>query len=375
MNIARRPLMFGAAAAMLGGAARAQTATPVTVPIRLTDDRVLVEAMFGGGRAFLLALDTGGQMGLINNGIAETLNLNRIGSRRLNLAWGRTDYPIFQAKNVMLGGRLRLETLELGGVDRDLGDGAIGSLPAWVLTLADGELDFDAGVWRAHGAGLPALPGATRFEKGIAQKGATADRKFLFADAALNGRSFRFGLDTGMPSVMRIYRKTAEAAGLWNAPRWSPAAPQGKTRMVRVDRLELAGATVEGAVIQMRDDPDWDIFDAGIIGLPILRLFNIATSNRDGALFLKRNRQVRQPARYNRAGLWVDRAGSGMVAGVVGAGSPAEKAGIKAGDRLSGMRFEELIGQTSGPVGTVLPLTVGQGAAARQVSLVLEDYL
>ncbi|WP_156456050.1 hypothetical protein, partial [Sphingomonas sp. CCH9-E2] len=154
MNIARRPLLIGAAAAaMLGGMKRASAQGMVTVPIRLTDDRVLVEATFGGGRAFLLALDTGGQMGLINNGIAETLNLNRVGNRRLNLAWGQTDYPIFQAKNVMLGGRLRLETLELGGVDRDLGDGAIGSLPAWVLTLADGEVDFDAGVWRAHGAG------------------------------------------------------------------------------------------------------------------------------------------------------------------------------------------------------------------------------
>jgi predicted aspartyl protease len=376
MNIARRPLLIGAAAAaMLGGTKRANAAPVVTVPIRLTDDRVLIEATFGGGRAFLLALDTGGQMGLINTGIAETLNLTKVGARRLKLSFGHTDYPIFQAKNVMLGERLRLETLEMGGIDRDLGDGAIGSLPAWVLTLADGEVDFDAGVWRAHGAGLPALSGATRFDKGIVQKGATADKKFLFADAALNGRSFRFGLDTGMPSVMRIYRKTAEAAGLWNAPRWSPAAPQGKTRMVRVDRLELAGATVEGAVIQMRDAVDWEEFDTGIIGLPILRLFNIATSNRDGALFLTRNRQAPQLARYNRAGLWVDRAGSGMVAGVVGAGSPAEKAGIKAGDRLSGMRFEELIRQTSGQVGTVLPLTVGQGGAARQVSLVLADYL
>jgi hypothetical protein len=376
MNIARRPLLIGAAAAaMLGGAKRARAATIVTVPIRLTDDRILVEASFGGGRAFLLVLDTGGQMGLINTGIAETLNLNRIGNRRLNLAWGRTDYPIFQAKNVMLGGRLRLETLEMGGIDRDLGDGAIGSLPAWVLTLADGEVDFDAGVWRAHEAALPAQPGATRFDKGIVQKGATADKKFLFADASLNGRSFRFGLDTGMPSVMRIYRKTAEAAGLWNAPRWSPAAPQGKTRVVRLDRLEIAGATIAGAVIQMRDEVDWDEFDTGIIGLPILRLFNMATSNRDGALFLKRNRQAQQPARYNRAGLWIDRAGSGIVAGVVGAGSPAEKAGIKAGDRLSGMSFEALIAQTSAPVGTVLRLTVGQGAAARQVSLVLEDYL
>ena len=131
MNIARRPLLIGAAAAaMLGGAKRARAATGVTVPIRLTDDRVLVEATFGGGRAFLLALDTGGQMGLINTGIAETLNLTKVGARRLKLSFGHTDYPIFQAKNVMLGERLRLETLELGGVDRDLGDGAIGSLPA-----------------------------------------------------------------------------------------------------------------------------------------------------------------------------------------------------------------------------------------------------
>lgn len=375
MNIGRRPLLAAAVAGLVGGVPRAKAATPFNVPIRLTENRVLVEGTLGSDRPFLLALDTGGQMGLINSGVAEAIGLNRIGSRRLKLSWGTAEYPVFRAKDVLLGGRMLLTTLDLGGVERDLGDGAIGSLPAWVMTINDGELDFDASVWRAYDRGLPPLPGATRFDNGIVQKGATADKKFLFADAALNGRSFRFGLDTGMISVMRIYRKTAEAAGLWNAPRWSPAAPQGKTRMVRVDRLELAGTTIAGAVVQMRDDVDWEEFDTGIIGLPILRLFNIATSNRDGALFLTRNRQAEQPARYNRAGLWVDRTGAGMVAGVVGAGSPAEKAGIKAGDRLSGMPFEALIAQTSGPVGTVLPLTVGQGGAARQVSLVLEDYL
>ncbi|QDX25493.1 hypothetical protein FPZ54_05280 [Sphingomonas suaedae] len=374
MIIGRRPLLAGATAALLGGATRA-AAAPFNVPIRLTDRRVLVEGTFNGDRAFLLALDTGGQMGLINSGVAEAIGLKKIGSRRLRLAWGHTDYSVFQAKNVMLGGRVRLATLELAGIERDLGDGAVGSLPAWVLTLADGELDFDAGVWRAHEGGLPALPGATRFDKAIVQKGATADKRFLFADAALNGRSFRFGLDTGMPNYSRIYRKTAEAAGLWDAPRWSPAAPRGETRVIRPDRIELAGATIERPLIQMRDTPDWEEFDTGIIGLPILRLFNIATSNRDGAVFLTRNRQSPQPAEYNRAGLWVERAGSGVVAGVVGAGSPAEKAGIEAGDRLSGMTFETLIQQTSGPAGTVLPLTVERGGAARTVSLVLEDFL
>ena len=375
MNIGRRPLLIGAAAAALGGATRVASATSYSVPIRLTEDRVLVEAIFGGDRAFLLALDTGGQMGLINTGIAETMGLKKIGSKRLRLAWGNTDYPVFQAKDVMLGGRIRLETLELAGIDRDLGDGAIGSLPAWVLTLADGELDFDAGLWRAYEGGLPALPGATRFEKAIVQKGATADKRFLFADAALNGRSFRFGLDTGMPTVMRIYRKTAEAAGLWDSPRWTPAAPRGETRVIRPDRLELAGATIARPVIQMRDKPDWDEFDTGIIGLPILRQFNIATSNRDGAVLLTRNRQAAQSARYNRAGMWLDRAGRGTVVGVVGAGSPAEKAGIKAGDQLSGMPFERLIRETSGPVGTVLPLTVERDGASRSVALTLEDFL
>ncbi|MFL9842185.1 hypothetical protein ABS767_14530 [Sphingomonas sp. ST-64] len=373
--IGRRPLLAGATAALLGSATRAVAAPPYNVPIRLTDSRILVEATFGGDRAFLLVLDTGGQMGLINTGVADAIGLKKIGSRRLRLAWGHTDYPVFQSKNVMLGGRINLASFDMAGIERDLGDGAVGSLPAWVLTLVDGELDLDASVWRAHEGGLPALPGATRFDKAIVQKGATADKRFLFADAALNGRSFRFGLDTGMPNYSRIYRKTAEAAGLWDAPRWTPAAPNGETRVIRPDRIELAGATIERPLIQLRDKPDWEEFETGIIGLPILRLFNIATSNRDGAVFLTRNRQEPQPAQYNRAGLWVDRAGSGVVAGVVGAGSPAEKAGIKAGDRLSGMTFESLIQQTSGPVGAVLPLTVERGGSSRSVSLVLEDFL
>jgi hypothetical protein len=39
------------------------------------------------------------------------------------------------------------------------------------------------------------------------------------------------------------------------------------------------------------------------------------------------------------------------------------------------MPFERLIRETSGPVGTVLPLTVERDGASRSVALTLEDFL
>jgi serine protease Do len=120
---------------------------------------------------------------------------------------------------------------------------------------------------------------------------------------------------------------------------------------------------------------DWKEFDTGLIGLPILRLFNLATSNRDGALLLKRNRQAPQEEHYNRGGMWVERAGAASVVMVVGPGSPAAAAGIKPGDRVTSPAFEVLIERTYDAPGTVLPLTVESGGSSRSIDLTLTDFL
>jgi len=379
MRIGRREAMIGAGAAMLcGRGAQAAVAGPVDVPITLTENRVLVSGSIAGMGPLPLAIDTGGEMGLIKNAVAEQLKLKRIGKRWLKLATGRDEFAIFEAPEVVLGGKIRLPVLALAGVDRNLGESAAASLPARVLTVVDGELDFDAGLWRVHDGGLTDRTGWTRYEKGIVQRGVSEDTRFLFAEAALNGRRFRFGLDTGMPSMMRIYRKTAEAAGLWDAPRWSPAGAGGRTRLIRPDTLEIAGITIQRPLVQMRDDPDWKEFDTGLIGLPLIRLFNLATSNADRALFLKRNAQKPQPMRYNRAGMWLERAKDAKevsVVNIVGPGSPAEKADIKPGDRLSGIPFDTLIDRTSERSGTKLALNVEREGATRPVELVLADFL
>lgn len=374
MRIGRRQAIIGAAATALWGR-HAAGAEPASIPITLTDNRIIVGGSIGGSAIMPFVLDTGGEIGLIDLAAAEKLKLRQVGTRRLRLSFGDKNYPIFQASEVLLGGRFLMPVLALGGIERKLGNGAVGALPARVLTVTDGELDLDAGAWRIHPEGVSGLSGWTRFEKAIVQRGRNDDTRFLFADATINGKLLRFGLDTGMPSMMRIYRKTAEAAGLWNAPRWSPGAPGGKTRLVRPDSFEIAGATIPRPLIQIREEVDWKEFDTGLIGLPILRLFNLATSNRDGALLLKRNRQAPQEEHYNRGGMWVERAGAASVVMVVGPGSPAAAAGIKPGDRVTSPAFEVLIERTYDAPGTVLPLTVESGGSSRSIDLTLTDFL
>jgi hypothetical protein len=371
----RRTFIIGAGTAtVLTGNARA-VLPPLRIPISLTDTRVMVDCTIGEHGPYQFVFDTGGTIGLIELKLAKELGLKQLGTTNLGLKQGAKAYPIFAVRDLAFGGQVRQPLSSIAGVDVvNFREGAVGSIAAGALTAGDCELDFDHREWRIYREGLPDMNGWTRYEKAIFHYGNVNGSAFIAADAILGGTSFRFGLDTGMPSAMHIYRKTAEAAGLWNAQRWSPAAPGGKSRMVRAP-LTLAGETISDVVITMVEGPEWSVFPAGVIGLPILRRFNIATSASDKALYLKRNALAAPPERYNRAGLWIERDGADAKIEVVGAGSPADKAGLKAGDRLIGVDFGKLIDRMFEPAGTEIAATVDQAGVRRGVTLRLEDFL
>lgn len=380
MHLDRRFFLATSGAAVLvpasaRAAALADPEPAYRIPMRVTDRRVLVDCTIGGQGPFPLVFDTGGTIGLITLEAARRLGLKQVGTSFLGLKQGRKDYPIYRVPDLAFAGQVRQPESAIAGVDNvSFGDGAIGSIAAGALTATNGELDFDRNEWLLYPRAAPDRAGWTRVPNGIFRAGNVNGSAFLAADMGLGGRTFRVGLDTGMPAATRIYRRTAERAGLWEAPRWSPAAPGGKGRVVRAP-LTLGGATIADAVLTITEDPDFSIFPDGLIGLPILRRFNLATRASDDSLFLKRNQVAEAPMPYNRAGLWIDRDGGGIRVGVVGPGSPAEKAGIAAGDRLSGMAFGQVVEAMTGPAGTVLPLTVTRGAVARPVALRLEDFL
>ncbi|WP_343611724.1 aspartyl protease family protein [Novosphingobium sp.] len=357
----------------MSGIARAATA-PYRIPITLTDSRVLVDCTIGSQGPFRFVVDTGGTVGLIELEIAKKLKLKQMGSTFLNLHQGAGNYPIFVVPDLIFAGQVRQPVSVIAGVDVvNFMDGAIGSLAAGVLTAGDCELDFETREWRIYRDGAPDRSGWSRFEKGIFHAGNVKASAFIAADATLAGHSFRFGLDTGWTSPMHIYRKTADATSLWNAPRWAPAAPDGKGRMVRAP-LQLAG-TMTDVIVTITEHPDWDIFPHGIIGLPVLSRFNMATQTKDETLYLKRNALPFALQKYNFAGLWIEPAGPNVKIGVVGAGSPAAKADLLAGDLLIGADFRKLRKQMFESAGTVIPLTVERAGARRDISLTLEDYL
>lgn len=370
----RRFLASAGAIPLLSQAAPAAT-PPYRIPIELTDSRVLVECTIGEHGPYRFVFDTGGTIGLIELKLAQQLKLKRIGSSRLELKQGSGAYPIFVVPDLAFAGKVRQPVSTIAGVDVvNFRDGAVGSIAAGALTAADCELDFDAREWRIYPDGTPDRSGWTRYDRAIFHQGNLNGSAFIAADAVLGGRSFRLGLDTGMPSALHLYRKTAEAAGLWNALRWSPAAPHGKGRVVRT-RIELAGEMIEGVIATLVETPEWSVFPSGVIGLPILRRFNMATAAKEGALFLRRNKLEAQTDHYNRAGLWIDRAGADVTIGVVGGGSPAEKAGLRAGDRLIGADFANLLEQMFAPAGTEIALIVERAGQRRDLRLRLEDFL
>jgi hypothetical protein len=291
MPIDRRMFLLGAGLAVsLPRRALAAEAT-WHVPVTLTDTRVLVDCTIAGHGPFHFVLDTGGTIGLIDTKLVETLKLRKLGPSTLALRGARKPYPIYEATEVVFGGQLRQPSAAFAGVDNfNFRDGAVGSLAAGMLTAIDGELDFASREWRVHRGALPDRTGWTRYDKAIVSYGNSNGSSFLLADAMLGGKSFRFGLDTGWTGAMQIYRRTAEAAGLWDAPRWSPAAPGGKARVVRAPQLGFAGTVIEGVIVTILEHPEWELFDAGIIGLPILRRFNMATASAEKALYLKSNR-------------------------------------------------------------------------------------
>jgi hypothetical protein len=375
MLIDRRDFLNATLAVLTVPGSASAASPPYRIPINLTDTRVLVDCMIGSRGPYSFVFDTGGTIGLIELELAKQLKLKQIGSSVLGLKQGKKSYPIYLVPDLTFGNQVRQPVSTIAGVETvNFREGAVGSIAAGALTAANCELDFDAKEWRIYRDVTPDRSGWTRFPGGIFHFGNRNGSAFIAAEATLNGQSFRFGLDTGMPSMMRIYRKTAEKTGLWNAPRWSPTAPKGKGRMTR-SSLTLAGVTLEGVIVTIIDDAEWAAFPNGIIGLPILRQFNMATVAKEELLLLKRNGIGASPERYNRAGMWVDRVGTDARIGVVGLGSPAEKAGLKAGDRLIDVQFDKLIDEMFEPAGYEIALTVDQAGVHRQIKLLLEDYL
>jgi len=184
-------------------------------------------------------------------------------------------------------------------------------------------------------------------------------------------------LDTGAPGNPLFFAKVARKAGVdLDSQNWSPATTNGKeARNYRSPvPLQIGGLTIERPLIRVTDQIA-NFIEDGLIGLPTIQRLDLATEVKAGRLWTRPSGLPAEPDEYNMSGLWIDRKGDAIVAGLVGKGSPAEKAGIARGDRLEGYAFGQMIARLNGRVGQQVALSVTRGGQKRDVNLMLEDYL
>lgn len=259
---------------------------------------------------------------------------------------------------------------------------AVGSLAAGILTTYDTDLDFDAGEVRVYPNGRGPRDGFTRIPSKIEHRGPNGGSAYIFADAVLDGQTFRFVVDTGAPRGLTLFADAAKRTRLWDDARpFAPlhvgglggSGPLG--RVVRADRLDFAGLRVERPLVMLAGPKTGYALEDGIIGLALLRQLNLSIDTRAHALWVQPSRQPAAPIGYGLSGLWIVEQRGATVVEAVGTASPAAQAGIRAGDTIVGDSFAATIAKLSGAAGTRIALGVARDGVRRDVAFELQRFL
>ena len=354
-------------------------AAPLVAKIRLTDTRVLIDAVVDGKTPLSFVIDTGAVVSGIRDEVAQRLALKKLRDVRLNET---RSFPLYSA-DLLLGGALSQRGVALAGLsESERALGGDGLLAAGLMTTFDSELDFDTGEWRIHPNGAADRAGFTALASELRDDPNANGSARIFADVTVGDAVVRPVLDTGMPWVLTLPHAAGKRLGLWNdvtpyAPvRSSGIAGAGKSlsRLVRAPDLRIGPAQYAAPLIVVRP-PDASGDDA-VLGLPALRTLNLSIDRAARTIWIKRNTLSPTESRYGGSGLWVDADGDKVRVAEVGTGSPAAKAGVRVGDVIDGVGgLRDAIGLLGGAPGTALSLKLRRGRDTAEASFTLAPYL
>ena len=362
----------------------AQTARRMArAPIRVRDDRLWMPVRFGDDKVHNFILDTGAFTNLISRELAVGLGLRRIGSLRFGGVGGVVRYQAYRAPDVSLG-EVRVGSLVFAAYENDLRihPEAGGALSAGLLTVADTDLDFDAGEWRLHIDGRDSRPGFEALPSSIRSEGPQTGAAKILVDAVIDGETYRLQVDTGAPGEIMLAPAGTRRSGLWNAT--TPFAPHrrrgiggdgGAARLVRAGSASLGGISFERPLISLTDPAASRTFDGdGLVGIRLIERMNLSTDIAGRRLWAKRNARPLRPERYGMSGLWLATSGDGLVIEEIGTGSPAAAAGLRRGDRIEG-ELAEWIRRLGGRPGEAIEIPYRRGGEARSATVTLRESL
>jgi membrane-associated protease RseP (regulator of RpoE activity) len=210
----------------------------------------------------------------------------------------------------------------------------------------------------------------------------------------IDGLKGKFTLDTGSRSTLDLTtpfvannnllaRYNAKYQGVTG---WGVGGP-ARSWIVRAKRFAMGDAAVDDLVVELSQQKTGaysDTYVAGNVGAGILKRFNIVWDYPRHQLFFEKNKHHGARDVFDRAGFWINLGNGAFDVVDVIAGSPADAAGLKTGDRIlaaNGKRAETDISLhdlrllKKAPPGTDLILDVQRGAGRLMIKITLKDFV
>jgi hypothetical protein len=386
--ISRRALIKAlAGSALLPGAALRAQQRVITNSIAIEDNRLWVVARIGDSRPLQFIVDTGAVVSLIQPGIARALGLRERGSVRLAGIGGVEDVLIYEARDVAFSSGALQHNVVFGAVPPPLGldPNTAGLFAAGLFTESDSDLDFGRGEWRIYPDGRGAREGYRELPSSIQHIAHNASGSaYVFVDAVLDGNSYRFLLDTGMPGQLMLWPGGARRSGLWNdAGPFAPDRGRGiggegaRGRLVRAGSLRIGDFAFERPLVFLTSPSSLESahFADGIIGLGFLELLNLSTDVRRHRLWAQPSGRPQRPQRYRLSGIWVDERHGVLAVTELSPHSPGADAGLQRGDEILDLSLVEFVRRANGRPGDSFELRYRRGGETHATRLTLREFL
>lgn len=362
-----------------------------TFPFRLVNNHIYMQVRLNG-RPYEFLFDTGG-LNVITPTIARELGLKAEGAIQARGSGEKSQEAGFTTVNrVDVGGAfLENQTFVVIGLESF---GAVEGVP--ITGIVGYEIfkrfvvvtDYEnARITLIEPEGFAYRGPGTRVEMAL------NDRTPEVA-GEIDGLKGKFTLDTGSRSTLDLASPFVEKNNL--VARYG-AKYQGVTGwgvggaarswIVRGKRFTMGGAAVEDPVVELSQSKagsNSDAYLAGNVGAGVLKQFNIVWDYGRHQIFFEKNKLYGQRDVYDRAGFWANIDGDAFVVVDVTPGSPADVAGLKAGDRILAANGKRAVSQLTladfrllkkAPAGTNLILDVARGTGRLTINILLKDLV
>ncbi|HEY3814811.1 MAG TPA: aspartyl protease family protein [Caulobacteraceae bacterium] len=374
------------------GASIAGGAASTTVPFRLLNNHVYVQAMVNGKGPYTFILDSGGHT-LLSPRIVSDLGLKPVGEAvQSGAGEGHSTTGFVHFDEIAIGGA-RLK--DMVGFASPIYDKSIEGIPV------DGMVGFE--LMRRlvtqidYGRHTVTFTDPARFHP---QHLGTAI-PFVFYDhlpdvqGFIGKRPATFNIDTGSrseidvtsPFVAAHHLRSEFAKGVTAVTGFGVGGPT-TDYVVRLPSLKLGTVEVDDVPAGLSDakggsisNPNYD----GNIGSGLLKRFVVTFDYAHQVMYLKRITPTPPDiATFDRSGLWLNAKNGGYEVTDVAHGSAAAAAGIVVGDVITVFNGQPAqddhladVRKTlrASPVGTRIRLEVKHGDKARSVVLVLKDQI